>query len=75
VRSWHPGREIQMIETTAEGSRVRVATRSVQAAGLMALLAVGGPLLVLGVLAFDVATLNAVASYLVLCIWLFLTNR
>jgi hypothetical protein len=56
--------------------RRRVA-RITQAAGLiaMALLAVGGPLLVFGVLAFDVATLNAVASYLVLCIWLFLTNR
>ncbi len=55
----------------------RRATRSVQAAGLiaMALLAVGGPLLVFGVLAFDVATLNAVASYIVLCIWLFQTNR
>jgi MFS family permease len=55
----------------------RRVVRITQAAGLiaMALLAVGGPLLVFGVLAFDVATLNAVASYLVLCIWLFLTNR
>ena len=55
----------------------RPATRVTQAAGLiaMALLTVGGPLLVLEVLAFDAATLNAVASYIVLCIWLFLTNR
>ena len=55
----------------------RRVTRFVQAAGLIAtaLLAVGGPLLVFGVLAFDVATLNAVASYIVLCIWLFLSNR
>jgi hypothetical protein len=55
----------------------RRVTRSVQAAGLiaMALLAVGGPLLVFGVLAFEVATLISVASYIVLCIWLFLANR
>ncbi len=55
----------------------RRATRLTQAAGLMAmaLLTVGGPLLVLEVLAFEVATLNAVASYMVLSLWLFLTNR
>src|SRR5215207_11727293 len=55
----------------------RRAARFTQAAGLtaMALLTVGGPLLVLGVLAFEVATLNAVASYIVLSLWLFLTNQ
>jgi hypothetical protein len=55
----------------------RRAARLTQAAGLtaMALLTVGGPLLVLGVLAFEVATLNAVASYIVLSLWLFLINR
>ena len=55
----------------------RRVTRSVQAAGLVAmtLLAVVGPLLVFGVLAFEVTTPISVASYVVLCLWLFLTNR
>ena len=55
----------------------RWTTRLAQAAGLaaMALLTVGGPLLVLGVLTFEVSTLNAVAAYIVLSLWLFLTNR
>lgn len=55
----------------------RRAASFTRAAGLtaMVLLTVGGPLLVLGVLAFEVATLNAVASYIVLSLWLFLTNR
>jgi len=48
-----------------------------QAAGLtsMAFLTVGGPLLVLGVLAFEVQTPLAVAAYIVLSLWLFLINR
>jgi MFS family permease len=55
----------------------RRAVRFTQASGLMAmaLLTVGGPLLVLGVLAFEVDTLTAVASYIVLSLWLLLVNR
>jgi hypothetical protein len=55
----------------------RRAVRFTQAAGLTAMLflSVGGPLLVLGLLPFEVSTLNAVGSYMVLCLWLFLTNR
>jgi hypothetical protein len=51
--------------------------RLMQAAGLaaMALLTVGGPLLVLGVLAFEVETPIAMASWIVLCLWLLLVNR
>ena len=41
----------------------------------MVSLVVGGPLLVLGVLEFEVATVTAVASYVVLCLWLFLADR
>ena len=49
----------------------------IQALGLsaMTVLTVGGPLLVLGVLAFDVATPVAMASYIVLSLWLLLINR
>src|SRR5215213_6382942 len=55
----------------------RRAVHFTQAAGLTAMLflSVGGPLLVLGLLPFEVSTLNAVRSYMVLCLWLFLTNR
>jgi hypothetical protein len=55
----------------------RRAARLTQAAGLtaMAFLTVGGPLLVLGVLAFEVATPIAMAAWIVLSLWLFLVNR
>ena len=41
----------------------------------MAVLTVGGPLLVLGVLAFDVQAPIMVAAWMVLCLWLLLVNR
>ena len=49
----------------------------IQVVGLtaMAVLTVGGPLLVLGVLAFNVQAPIAVAAWMVLCLWLFLVNR
>lgn len=55
----------------------RKATRFTQAAGLtaMALLSVGGPLLVFGVLAFEVATPIAMAAWIILSLWLLLVNR
>jgi hypothetical protein len=55
----------------------RRAARLTQAAGLtaMAFLTVGGPLLVLGGLAFEVATPIAMAAWIVLSLWLFLVNR
>ncbi len=55
----------------------RRATRFTQAAGLtaMALLTVGGPLLVLGVLAFEVETPIAMAAWIILNLWLLLVNR
>jgi hypothetical protein len=55
----------------------RRAARFVQAAGLaaMALFSVGGPLLVLGVLAFGVETTIAVAALIFLSLWMFLVNR
>jgi len=55
----------------------RRAARITQVAGItaMALLTIGGPLLVLGVLAFEVQTPIAVAAYIVLALWLFLINR
>jgi hypothetical protein len=55
----------------------RRAARLTQAAGLtaMALLSVGGPLLVLGVLAFEVATPIAMAAWIILSLWLLLVNR
>ena len=63
----------------ALGGRVpqRRAARFTQAAGLtaMALLTISGPLLVLGVLAFDVDTSLGVGAWMVLCLWLFLINR
>jgi hypothetical protein len=51
--------------------------RLTQAGGLtaMALLSMGGPLLVLGVVPFDVETPVSVAAWLVLCLWLLLINR
>lgn len=55
----------------------RRAARFTQAAGLtaMALLTVGGPLLVLGVLAFEVATPITMAAWIILSLWLLLVNR
>jgi hypothetical protein len=55
----------------------RRSARLTQAAGLtaMALLTVGGPLLVLGVLAFEVETPIAMAAWIILCVWLLLVNR
>ncbi|HET7479897.1 MAG TPA: hypothetical protein VFJ72_10340 [Rubrobacteraceae bacterium] len=52
-------------------------TRFTQAAGLvaMALLTIGGPLLVLGVLTFEVDTPIAIGALIVLAIWLLLVNR
>jgi hypothetical protein len=41
----------------------------------MAVLTVGGPLLVFGVLAFEVQTPIMVAAWMILCVWLFLVNR
>jgi hypothetical protein len=55
----------------------RRAARLTQAAGMtaMALLTIGGPLLVLGVLAFEVATPIAMAGWIILSLWLLLVNR
>ncbi len=55
----------------------RRAVRFTQASGLtaMALLTVGGPLLVLGVLSFEVETPIAMAAWTVLCLWLLPVNR
>ena len=55
----------------------RRAARFTQAAGLaaMALLTAGGPLLVLGVLAFEVETPIAMAAVIILSLWLLLVNR
>ena len=55
----------------------RRAAHFTQAAGLaaMTLLAVGGPMLVLGVLAFEVETPIAMAAWIILCVWLLLVNR
>ena len=55
----------------------RRAARFTQAAGLtaMALLSIGGPLLVLGVVGFNVETAISVAAWMVLSLWLFLINR
>lgn len=54
----------------------RRTARVVQMAGLtaMAVLAAGGPLLVLGVLAFEVETAIAVGAWVVLSLWLLLIN-
>ncbi len=55
----------------------RRAARLTQGAGLiaMALLSIGGPLLVLGVLAFEIQTPIAIGAWIVLSLWLFLINR
>jgi hypothetical protein len=55
----------------------RRAARFIQAAGFtaMTLLTIGGPLLVLGVLAFDVQTPIAIAAWIMLSVWLLLVNR
>jgi hypothetical protein len=41
----------------------------------LAVLTVGGPLLVLGMLAFDIQAPVAVAAWMILCLWLLLVNR
>ena len=55
----------------------RRAAHLTQAAGLtaMALLSVGGPLLVLWVLAFEVATPITMAAWIILSLWVLLVNR
>ena len=55
----------------------RRTVRLTQVAGLtaMAVLTLGGPLLVLGVLSFEVETPIAMAAWIVLCVWLLLGNR
>jgi hypothetical protein len=55
----------------------RRTARLTQVAGLtaMALLSVGGPLLVLGVLSFEVQTPIAIAAWIILSLWLLLVNR
>jgi hypothetical protein len=55
----------------------RRVARFTQAAGLtaMALLSAGGPLLVLGLLAFEVETPIAMVAYVILSLWLLLVNR
>ena len=55
----------------------RRAARLTQTAGLtaMSLLTIGGPLLVLGVLAFEVETSILVAAWIIFCLWLLLVNR
>ena len=55
----------------------RRAARFVQASGLaaMALFSVGGPLLVLGVLAFEVETTIVMAALVFLSLWMLLVNR
>ena len=55
----------------------RRAVRFTQAAGLtaMALLTIGGPLLVLGVLTFEVETPIAVGALIIISLWLLLVNR
>ena len=55
----------------------RRSARITQVVGVsaMAVLTVGGPLLVLGVVAFDVQATIAVAAWMVLCLWLFLVSR
>jgi len=52
-------------------------SRSTQVVGLsaMAVLTVGGPLLVSGILAFNVQAPIMVTAWLLLCLWLFLINR
>jgi hypothetical protein len=52
-------------------------SRITQVVGLsaMAVLTVGGPLLVSGVLAFNVQAPIMVSAWMVLCLWLFLINR
>ncbi len=55
----------------------RQAARLTQGAGLiaMAFLSIGGPLLVLEVLAFEIQTPIAIGAWIVLSLWLFLINR
>lgn len=55
----------------------RRAVRFTQASGLtaMALLTIGGPLLVLGVLTFDVQTPIAIGAWITISLWLLLVNR
>jgi len=55
----------------------RLACRIIQLLGLsaMTLLVVGGPLLVLGLLDFEVQAPIAIGAWMVLSLWLFLVNR
>src|SRR5215212_2971805 len=55
----------------------RRTARLTQVAGLtaMVLLSIGGPLLVLGVLSFEVQTPIAIAAWIILSLWLLLVNR
>jgi hypothetical protein len=55
----------------------RRTARLTQAAGLtaMVLLTIGGPLLVLGVLAFEVQTPITIGAWIILSLWLLLVNR
>lgn len=56
---------------------LRRAARLTQAAGLaaMTLMSISGPLLVLGVLAFEIETPITIAALIVLSVWLLLINR
>ncbi len=56
------------------GRRLRWITQVVGLSS-MTVLTVGGPLLVLGVLAFNVQAPIMVAAWMVLCVWLLLVNR
>ena len=56
------------------GRRSARITRAVGVSA-MAVLTVGGPLLVFGVLAFNVQTPIMVGAWMVLCVWLLLVNR
>ena len=55
----------------------RLACRIIQVLGLsaMTILVVGGPLLVLGVLEFEVQAPIMIGAWVVLSLWLFLVNR
>lgn len=59
------------------GRLPRRSVRIVRAVGVaaMAVLTVGGPLLVAGILAFEVQAPIMVAAWMALCVWLFSVNR
>lgn len=62
------------LSTMLPDRRSRWITRALGLSAL-AVLTAGGPLLVLGVLTFDVQAPIAVSAWMVLCLWLFLINR